>query len=98
MYELKKSKKYSTNIRHRRKRRSYIRKNSMKNKILYGGSVYTLTFESKGLTVRNLKTCTFLKIQLVYKLLVLKQKEENIIQYFIFTSNKKSASLQVFIC
>ena len=28
--------------------------------------------------------CTFLKIQSIYKLLMLKQKEENIIKYFIF--------------
>ena len=34
-------------------------------------------------TVRNLKTCTFLKIQSIYELLMLTQKEENIIQYFI---------------
>ncbi len=33
--------------------------------------------------------CTFLKIQSIYKLLMLKQKEENIIKYFIFTRNQK---------
>ena len=49
-------------------------------------------------TDKNLKTCTFLKIQVVYKLLVLKQKDENIIQYFIFTSNQKSACLEVSNC
>ncbi len=49
-------------------------------------------------TDKNVKICTFLKIQVVYKLLVLKQKEENIIQYFIFTSNQKSACLEVSNC
>ena len=46
-------------------------------------------FTMKAFTDKNLKRCTFLKIQLVYKLLVLKQKRGKYNSIFYFHKQSK---------
>ena len=50
------------------------------------------------MTDQNLKTCTFLKIQLVYKLLDIRGKYNSIFYFYFSTSNQKSACLEVSNC